>query len=281
MAVRRLLGMGAATPYNRVMAIRVGVLGAGGRMGSEVCAAVVDDPDLELVAAVDPSYRGLDLQTVTGVDSTLRIAGEAVAFQRTGAQVVVDFSHRAASVGNLVWLAEHGIHAVVGTTGFSDEELDRFRTSFTRSNCVIAPNFAIGAVLMIHFAAIASPFFDSAEVIELHHEHKIDAPSGTAMLTVQRMAEASSDWTPDPTESEVVPGARGGEGPGGIHVHSLRVRGLVAHQEVILGTAGQTLTIRHDSMDRTSFMPGVILAVNKVADHPGVTLGLDALLGLG
>lgn len=250
-------------------------------MGREVCAAVVTDPDLELVAAVDPSYRGLDLQTVTGVDSTLRISGEAIAFQRTGAQVVVDFSHRVASAQNLIWLAEHGIHAVVGTTGFSDEELDGFRVAFTRSNCVIAPNFAIGAVLMMHFAAIAAPFFDSAEVIELHHENKIDAPSGTAMLTVQRMAEASSEWTADPTESEVVPGARGGEGPGGIHVHSLRVRGLVAHQEVILGTAGQTLTIRHDSMDRTSFMPGVILAVNEIADHPGVTLGLDALLGLG
>lgn len=249
-------------------------------MGREVCAAVVDDPDLELVAAVDPSYRGLDLQTVTGVDSALRISGEAIAFQRTGAQVVVDFSQRSASVDNLIWLAEHRIHAVVGTTGFSEDEIGRFRAAFVDSNCVIAPNFAIGAVLMMHFAATAAPFFDSAEVIELHHENKIDAPSGTAMLTVQRMAEASSDWTPDPTESEVVPGARGGVGPAGIHVHSLRVRGLVAHQEVILGTAGQTLTIRHDSMDRTSFMPGVILAVNKVSEHAGVTLGLDALLGL-
>lgn len=249
-------------------------------MGREVCAAVVDDPDLELVAAVDPSYRGLDLKTVTGVDSALRIAGEAVAFQRTRAEVVVDFSQRSASVRNLRWMAEHGIHAVVGTTGFSDDELAGFREVFTQSNCVIAPNFAIGAVLMMHFAATAAPFFDSAEVIELHHENKIDAPSGTAMLTVQRMAEASAEWTADPTESEVVPGARGGKGPAGIHVHSLRVRGLVAHQEVILGTAGQTLTIRHDSMDRTSFMPGVILAVNKVADHPGVTVGLDALLGL-
>jgi len=249
-------------------------------MGSTVCQAVTDDPDLELVTAVDPSYRGIDLRTVTGVDSDLRISGEAGAFERTGAQVVVDFSHHGASVENLAWLAEHGLHAVVGTTGFSDAELDRFRSDFTRSNCVIAPNFAIGAVLMMHFAALAAPYFDSAEVIEFHHESKIDAPSGTAMLTVQKMAEASSDWTADPTEHDVVEGARGGEGPGGIHLHSVRMRGLVAHQEVLLGTTGQTLTIRHDSIDRSSFMPGVLLAVKQVAERPGVTVGLAPLLGL-
>ena len=262
------------------MTIGVGVFGAGGRMGSTVCQAVLADPDLELVAAVDPSYRGIDLRTVTGADSDLRISGEAGVFERTGAQVVIDFSHRSASVGNLAWMAEHGLHAVVGTTGFSDDEFARFRAEFTRSNCVIAPNFAIGAVLMMHFAALAAPYFDSAEVIEFHHEAKIDAPSGTAMLTVQKMAEASQEWTPDPTEHEVVEGARGGEGHGGIRVHSVRLRGLVAHQEVLLGTTGQTLTIRHDSIDRSSFMPGVLLAVKQVADRPGVTVGLDQLLGL-
>jgi 4-hydroxy-tetrahydrodipicolinate reductase len=262
------------------MTINVGVFGAGGRMGSTVCAAVAADPELELVAAVDPSYRGIDLRTVTGVDSDLRISGEASAFERTGAQVVVDFSHRAASVENLAWLAGHGVHAVVGTTGFSDEELDGFRAEFTSSNCVIAPNFAIGAVLMMHFAALAAPYFDSAEVIELHHDAKIDAPSGTAMLTVQKMAEASTNWSADPTEHEVVAGVRGGIGPGGIPVHSVRLRGLVAHQEVLLGTTGQTLTIRHDSIDRSSFMPGVLLAVKQVADCAGVTVGLDRLLGL-
>lgn len=249
-------------------------------MGSEVCAAVAADPDLELVAAVDPNYRGLDLRTVTKVDSPIRISGEAVAFERTGAQVVVDFSNHDASVGNLRWLARHGVHAVVGTTGFSDDEIAMFRNEFTDSNCVIAPNFAIGAVLMMHFAEMAAPFFDSAEVVELHHENKIDAPSGTALLTVQRMAAASDRWTADPTEDEIVAGARGGVGPAGIHVHSLRVRGLVAHQEVILGTTGQTLTIRHDSLDRSCFMPGVVLAVKEVSNYPGVTLGLDALLGL-
>jgi 4-hydroxy-tetrahydrodipicolinate reductase len=250
-------------------------------MGSTVCQAVNDDPELELVTAVDPSYRGIDLRTVTGVDSELRISGEADAFERTGAQVVVDFSERAASVANLAWLAAHGVHAVVGTTGYSDEEMDRFRDEFTTSNCVIAPNFAIGAVLMMHFAALAAPYFESAEVIELHHDAKVDAPSGTAMLTLQKMADASKDWTPDPTRHEVVAGARGGVGPADIHVHSVRLRGLVAHQEVLLGTTGQTLSIRHDSIDRTSFMPGVLLAVKQVADRPGVTLGLDVLLGLG
>lgn len=262
------------------MTIKVGVLGAGGRMGAAVCAAVIADEDLELVAAVDPNYRGLDLRTVTGVDSSLRISGEATAFERTGAQVVVDFSHHDASVKNLTWLAEHGIHAVVGTTGFADEEVARLEQEFTSSNCVIAPNFAIGAVLMMHFAAIAAPFFDSAEIIELHHESKIDAPSGTAMLTAQKMAEASSEWTADPTEAELLAGARGGEGPAGIRVHSVRLRGLVAHQEVILGTTGQTLTLRHDSLDRSSFMPGVLLAVKQVGDRSGVILGLDKLLGL-
>lgn len=262
------------------MTIKVGVFGAGGRMGSTVCQAVQDDPDLELVTAVDPSYRGIDLRTVTGVDNDLKISGEAGAFERTGAEVVVDFSQRSASVANLEWLAEHGVHAVVGTTGFSDEELEAFRSSFTRSNCVLAPNFAIGAVLMMHFAELAAPYFDSAEIIELHHDAKIDAPSGTAMLTVQRMAAASQDWTDDPTEDELIEGARGGPGPAGIRVHSVRLRGLVAHQEVLLGTTGQTLSIRHDSIDRTSFMPGVLLAVKQVADRPGVTVGLDQLLGL-
>ncbi len=262
------------------MSINVGVFGAGGRMGSTVCQAVLEDPELNLVAAIDPNFRGIDLRTVTGIESDLKISGEAVSFERTGAQVVVDFSSRAASVENLSWLASHGVHAVVGTTGFSAEELAGFEDGFTSSNCVIAPNFAIGAVLMMHFAAIAAPYFDSAEVIEFHHESKIDSPSGTAMLTVAKMAEASSDWTPDPTEQQVIEGARGAEGPSGIRVHSVRMRGLVAHQEVLLGTTGQTLSIRHDSLDRSSFMPGVLLAVKQVASRPGVTFGLDALLDL-
>jgi 4-hydroxy-tetrahydrodipicolinate reductase len=168
----------------------------------------------------------------------------------------------------------------VGTTGFTDHDYDRVRSTFTRSNCVIAPNFAIGAVLMMRFAELAAPWFESAEIIELHHDQKVDAPSGTAVLTAQRMAAASAEWGDDPTSKEVLAGARGASGAGGIPVHSVRLRGLVAHQEVLLGTTGQSLTLRHDSYDRSSFMPGVLLAVKHVAHRPGLTIGLDALLGL-
>jgi len=262
------------------MAIKVGVFGAGGRMGSTVCRAVAEDPELELVAACDPHYEGIDLRNVAGVDGDLRIAGDPEVFEREGVEVAVDFTTSEVSRPNLLWLAERGIHAVVGTTGFSDEDLETFRSAFRSSNCVIAPNFAIGAVLMMHFAAIAAPYFESAEIIELHHDGKVDAPSGTAMLTAQRMAEAYEEWAPDPTRTQVLEGARGGTGPAGIQVHSVRLRGLVAHQEVLLGTTGQTLTIRHDSIDRTSFMPGVLLAVKAVGSHPGLTVGLDPLLGL-
>jgi 4-hydroxy-tetrahydrodipicolinate reductase len=260
--------------------IRVGVIGAGGKMGSTVCQAVTDDPGLHLVAAVDPHYQGIDLRTATGVASDLVVSATIDALAEAGVQVAVDFTERQVCCDNLASLAAAGIHAVVGTTGFTEADFERFRTEFTRSNAVIAPNFAIGAVLMMRFAEMAAPYFDSAEVIELHHDQKLDAPSGTAMLTLERMAAASSRWTEDPTRSEVVEGSRGGEGPGGIRVHSVRLRGLVAHQEVLLGTTGQTLSIRHDSIDRTSFMPGVLLAVRKVAELPGVTVGLDALLGL-
>ncbi len=144
---------------------------------------------------------------------------------------------------------------MVGTTGFDASDHERFRAAFTNSNCVIAPNFAIGAVLMVRMAELAAPFFDTAEIIELHHDMKRDAPSGTALHTAERMAAAKADWAPDPTEEIVVPGARGGAGPGGIHVHALRVRGMVANQEVILGTTGQTLTIRHDTTTARASCP--------------------------
>jgi 4-hydroxy-tetrahydrodipicolinate reductase len=262
------------------MGIKIGVFGAGGRMGSTVCRAVHGDPDLDLVAAVDPHHSGITVSQVAGIDSDVVIGRDVSSMATSGADVAIDFTQRAASVENLLWLAEHGIHAVSGTTGYTDDDLERFRAAFTRSNCFIAPNFAIGAVLMMRMAELAAPFFDSAEIIELHHENKIDAPSGTAMLTVQRMADASSEWTPDPTETEVIDGARGSAGPAGIRVHSVRLRGLVAHQEVLLGTTGQTLSIRHDSIDRTSFMPGVLLATKRVAGRSGVTIGLDVLLDL-
>jgi 4-hydroxy-tetrahydrodipicolinate reductase len=204
------------------------------------------------------------------------IAGELRALADAGCEVVVDFTTAAAARVTLPWLAMHGVHAVVGTTGFNDADITGFRSQFTGSNCVIASNFAISAVLMVRFAEMAAPFFDSAEIIELHHDAKIDAPSGTA----QRMAAASPNWAPDPTQHEVYPGARGGEGPAGIRVHSVRVRGMVAHQEVILGAYGQTLTIRQDSYDRLCYMPGVVLACKHIAEHSGLTLGLDGFLGI-
>jgi len=263
------------------MTVRVGVFGAGGRMGSTVCRAIAADPELELVGAIDPYHSGLDLRHVTGVDvPDLHIDPDPAALLAAGAQVVVDFTVLEASRQNVAWAADNGVHAVVGTTGFTPEDHERLRARFTRSNCLVAPNFAIGAVLMMRFAELAAPWFETAEIIELHHDNKVDAPSGTAMLTAQRMARASDDWGEDPTRKEVLAGARGAVGPGGIPVHSVRLRGLVAHQEVLLGTTGQSLTIRHDSYDRDSFMPGVVLAVKQVADHPGLTLGLDSFLGL-
>lgn len=262
------------------MTLRVGVFGAGGRMGSTVCRAVAADPDLELVSAVDPHHAGLDLRQVTGVDETWQIAPAADAFLDAGVDVAVDFTHVDAGRENLRWLAEHGIHAVTGTTGFTDADYDTFAAAFSRSNCVIAPNFAIGAVLMMRFAEIAAPYFETAEIIELHHDAKVDAPSGTAMLTADRMARASAEWAPDPTTNEVLGGARGGLGPADIRVHSVRLRGVVAHQEVLFGTTGQTLTIRHDSYDRDSFMPGVLLALKAVPERTGLTIGLAQLLDL-
>jgi 4-hydroxy-tetrahydrodipicolinate reductase len=261
--------------------IRVGVFGAAGRMGVTVCRAVLDDPELELVAAVDPMHAGLDLRQC-GVDASLQMARHAGALADAGAEVAVDFTVVDAARDNIEWCADNDVHAVVGTTGFTPNDLEGFRARFEAStaNAVIAPNFAIGAVLMVRFAELAAPWFETAEVIELHHDQKIDAPSGTALQTVERMAAASSDWAPDPTTKTVVEGARGGVGEAGIHVHSVRLRGLVAHEEVLLGTAGQSLSIRHDSYDRTSFMPGVVLAVKSVRSRPGLTLGLDPLLDL-
>jgi 4-hydroxy-tetrahydrodipicolinate reductase len=262
------------------MAINVGVFGAAGRMGRTVCRAVCEDPELALVAAVDPHHQGLDLKSVTGVDCDLHIDPDGEALAAAGATVAVDFTDASGARDNLHWCAANGVHAVVGTTGLGDDDLAEIESMFTRSNCVVAPNFAVGAVLMMRFAELAAPWFPTAEIIELHHDRKVDAPSGTAMLTAARMTAASSEWAQDPTEEHVLEGARGGRTPGGIPVHSVRLRGLVAHQEVLLGAAGQSLSIRHDSYDRTSFMPGVLLAVKAVAGRPGLTVGLDAILGL-
>ena len=242
--------------------IRVGVCGATGRMGTEACRAVEADPDTELVAAIGS-------------------AGSVAEFVDASAEVVVDFTVAAAVRTNTGRLAEAGIHAVIGTSGLTPDDIGALREAFVRSHCIVAPNFAVGAVLMTHFAALAAPYFDTAEVIELHHDRKVDAPSGTALTTAEAMAGASGEWAPDPTASEVLPGSRGGRGPSGIRIHSVRLKGLVAHQEVLLGGPGETLTIRHDSIDRSAFMPGMLLATKRiVALEPGVTVGLGEVLGI-
>jgi len=255
------------------MPIRVGVIGAAGRMGATVCAAVVADKNLELVAAVDTASTG---STIHG----LQVAKELRALADAKVEVAVDFTVAAASRVNLPWLAMHNIHAVVGTTGFTDQDLEDFKKMFSSSNCIVAPNFAIGAVLMMRFAEMAAPFFETAEIVEIHHDGKADSPSGTAIATAKRMAGASKTRAQDPTKHEAIAGARGAKGPGEIPIHAIRMRGVVANQEVVLGTQGQTLTIRHDTIDRASFMPGVVLACKKIAEHKGFTLGLDKFLGI-
>ena len=251
------------------------MFGAGGRMGATVCEAVAGDDGLQLAAGVDPGAG--DQRDIT---DSIDIVASVADIDPAAVDVAVDFTVAAAARENLAWCAENRVHAVVGTSGLDPDDYERCQAAFTASNCLIAPNFAIGAVLMMRFAELAAPFFPTAEVIELHHDNKVDAPSGTAMQTVRAMADASDNWGPDPTRDEVVPGARGGKGPGGIPVHSVRLRGLVAHQQVLLGTAGETLTIRHDSLDRVSFMPGVLLACKSIPEYPGVTIGLDTYLQL-
>ncbi len=246
-------------------AIRVAVLGAKGRMGGEVCRAVREAPDTELVAELD---LGSDL---SGLD---------------GADVAVDFTHPDAVVDNVRYCVQHGIAAVVGTSGFDATRFDLVRDvldAHGSGSVLVAPNFGVGAVLSMHFAAQAARFFESVEVVELHHAGKVDAPSGTASRTASLVAAARADAglgaVPDATTQD--PGGARGADVDGVHVHAVRMPGLVAHQEVILGSAdGEVLTIRHDSMNRSSFMPGVLMAVRAVRDRPGLTIGLEPLLGL-
>ncbi len=256
-------------------------------MGATVCAAVLSAPDLELVAAVDPAAAGRQLDAPAGHNpSGLKIAASPDALADAGAEVSVDFTFAEAARRNMQWCAEHNVHAVCGTTGFDQSDLERLRASFSGgANAVVAANFSVGAALMMRCAELCAPLVIGAEVIELHHGRKRDAPSGTSLETIRRMQAArdgagAGDWAPDPTEAEIVPGARGGRTEGGVHVHSVRLPGLVAHQEVLFGLEGETLSIRHDSFDRESFMPGVLLAVRRVAQLPGLTVGLGSLLDL-
>lgn len=260
-------------------------------MGREVCRTVLAQDDLELVAALDPSVAGTSVADLVGSGAhDLSVVADMSELVAAGPEVVVDFSHHEAARVNLAVCAEAGIHAVIGTTGFSAPDQEALGAWFGgpdagRPNAILAANFAIGAVLLMHFAELAAPWFDGAEIVELHHEGKLDAPSGTAMRTAERMAQAraargADEYPADATRTEVLPGARGGQGPGGVRVHSVRLPGLVAHQEVIFGSLGQGLTIRHDSYDRVSFMDGVVLAIRSVATRPGLTIGLEPLLGL-
>lgn len=248
-------------------ALRVGVLGARGKVGSEICRAVADEPGLELAAEVDADDA---LQTL--VDARV--------------DVVVDFTQPDVVMDNLRFCVEHGISAVVGTTGFDDARLDAVRGWLADApgvGVLVAPNFSIGAVLMMRFAALAAPYFASVEIIELHHPDKADAPSGTSARTARLVAEArraaGSPPMPDAT-STGLEGARGARVEG-VPIHSVRARGLVAHQEVVLGGVGETLTLRHDSLARTSFVPGVLAGVRAIGDRPGLTVGLEELLDLG
>jgi len=245
--------------------IRVGVFGSRGRMGAEVCRTVESAPDLDLVAAIDLGDDRASAET---------------------AEVIVDFTHPDAVMDNLFWCIGHGIHAVVGTTGLTEELFDLLRGRLAEHDGVgvlIAPNFSIGAVLMMRFAEQAAAFYESAEIIELHHPGKADAPSGTAASTARRIAAARTAAAltppPDATKQEL-PGARGAQ-VDGIRVHGVRLRGLVAHQEVLFGAEGETLTIRHDSLDRVSFMPGVLAAVRAISIRPGLTVGIEPILGIG
>jgi 4-hydroxy-tetrahydrodipicolinate reductase len=261
--------------------IRVGVVGACGRMGQMVCRAVADDPELTLVAAVDRSHVGESIGPLIGRPQIdVWVVDELHDLLTAEVEVAVDFTHPDVVLDDIEWAIEHAVDMVVGTTGLTDPDLERIRSLLegegSESNVIVASNFALGAVLMQRFAAEAARFFPAVEVIELHHDAKADAPSGTALATVRRILKEREGEYRGP-DGESVPGARGAEIQG-VRVHSVRLPGLVAHQEVILGAPGQTLTIRHDTMDRVSFMPGVLLAIKAVGARRGLTVGLEPLL---
>jgi 4-hydroxy-tetrahydrodipicolinate reductase len=257
---------GSPSPNEEAPCTAVGVLGARGRMGTEVVKAVNAADDLELVAMVDAG------------DWLFNVAD-------AGAQVVVDFTRPDVVMDNIRFCIDNDIHCVVGTTGFDEQKLAtvaEWLEPKPELGVIIAPNFGIGAILLMRFAQEAARFFPSVEVVELHHPNKVDAPSGTAVRTARLVATARREAGLPPAldaTTDSLPGARGADVEG-VPVHAVRLSGLIAHQEVLLGTAGETLTLRHDSYDRASFMPGVLLAVREIAGHPGLTVGIESLLGL-
>jgi len=253
--------------------IRVAVSGAAGRMGRLVAETVAAAGDLELAAGFDPGGSGIEIGGIT-------VAGDPEVVEV--ADVVVEFTRPDVVMDNLGRWREAGLHAVVGTSGFDETRVDALRSRWGSGppNCLVVPNFSIGAVLMMRFAELAAPHFAASEVVELHHDRKADAPSGTALSTAARMSAAGGEQHRETESEELLSGVRGGDA-GGVRVHAIRLPGLLAHQEVILGSPGETLTIRHDTSDRVAFMPGVLLAVRSVASlSEPVTIGLEGLLGL-
>lgn len=258
--------------------MRIGVCGAGGRMGREACKAITEEPDFDLVCAVDPAYQEELLgDLVETISSGLKITGRAEALVESDAEAMVDFSIADAARKNVRFALGKGIYCVVGTTGLDRDDLREFEEIASRRGvgCLVVPNFAIGAVLMMHFARKAGRYMEECEIVELHHHAKIDAPSGTARNTARMILEerGEKEW------EEREEGPRG-LNLGGINLHSVRLPGLVAHQEVIFGGRGQALTIRHDSFDRTSFMPGVVMALKEVSGIEGLAVGLETILDL-
>ena len=259
--------------------IRGGVIGANGRMGREVCRAVSQDPDMSLVGAIDRSHAG-EPAIAGGAGSAVTVSADLQTLLQAETEVAVDFTHPEVVMDHIRWAIEHAVHIVVGTTGVSPEDLEEIGQLLEKeagdSNVIVAPNFAIGAVLAERFAAQAVRYFPAAEIIELHHDGKADSPSGTSLSAARRIVAERAQGYRGP-ERESLKGSRGGDLEG-VRVHSVRLPGLVAHQEIILGGPGQVLTIRHDSMDRASFMPGVLLAVKEIVRRPGLTVGLEPLL---
>jgi 4-hydroxy-tetrahydrodipicolinate reductase len=259
--------------------IRVIVTGAAGKMGREVVKAVTAENDMLVVAAVDPAAAGTPLDNGNG-ESILIQAGLGDAIANSNADVLVDFTHPTVVESNLRVALKAGVHCVVGTTGLDTRTLEALAASAPEGTCLfVAPNFAIGAVLMMRFAAEAARYMPHVEIIELHHDRKADAPSGTALRTAGLIAATRREVPPAPgRETEIAEGARGAL-VDDVTIHSVRLPGLVAHQEVLFGGQGQTLSLRHDSIDRTSFMPGVVLAVREVGGHSGLVVGLEYLMG--
>jgi 4-hydroxy-tetrahydrodipicolinate reductase len=263
--------------------IRVGVLGAAGRMGRMVCRAVAGDPELSLVAGISPGHAGRPLgELAERPELAVEVSGDIETLTAVAAEVAVDFTTPSTVMEHIRWGIRNGVHMVVGTTGIRPKDLQEIGeltgSEDGRSNVVVAPNFALGAVLMQRFAVQAARVFPAAEIIELHHDGKADAPSGTALTTAERMAGARTDAWEGPA-NESLGGVRGGSGHG-IRIHSIRLPGLVAHQVVIFGGTGETLTIRHDSSSRDAFIPGVLLAIKSVGARPGLTVGMEPLLRL-